>query len=62
MAYWALPYWPGGTVLEVCMDPLRSITMALVSVQTCNVPNVGHIQTGLGMKFLYVMCIVTMVT
>ena len=46
----------------------RYITMALVLVQTRNVPNVahthtgGHIQTGLGSKFLYVMCIVTMVT
>jgi len=41
--------------------------MALVSVRTRNVPNVAHthtggdIQTDLGMKFLYVMCIVTMV-
>lgn len=37
--------------------PIKKYHMALVSVKTCNVPNVGHIQTGLGM-----MCIVTMVT
>jgi len=42
--------------------------MAVVSVRTRNVPSVAHIhtggdiRTGRGMKFLYVMCIVTMVT